>query len=108
MYIPLSDDKHRFVQDSSKKAHWKSETKFIPRENLRNIFSDKFFFKDKKKFLTKILLEKFSWEKKIIAKEFCRKKNLEFCLGLHTAVVFRMQSFNFYVKDKTYNRSSVF
>ena len=27
MYLPLGDDKHRFVRDNSKKAHWKSETK---------------------------------------------------------------------------------
>ena len=57
MYIPLSDDKHRFLRDSSLCA-------LEIRDNVRdNFFPKNFFF-------------------------------LRFCLGLHTAVVFRMQSFN--------------
>ena len=67
MNIPLSDDKHRFVRDSSTKAHWKSETKFSLKQNTRIFFSDKIIF--------------------------MIKNILGFCLGLHTAVVFRVQSF---------------
>ena len=63
MYIPLSDDKHRFVQDSSKSAHWKSETIFFS----DNFCSNNVFFSTKNIFLG-------------------------FCLGLHIAVVFHMQS----------------
>ena len=73
MYIPLSDDKHPKVRDSSKKhtgnpRQIQSETKCSLRQNsVQEFFSDG------------------------------QKKNFsqtEFCLGLHTAVVFRMQSFN--------------
>ena len=55
MYIPLSDDKHRFVRDSS----------LCALEIRDNLFPTKFF------------------------------SQTEFCLGLHTAVVFRMQPFNY-------------
>ena len=52
MYIPLSDDKHRKVQESSKKCTGnlrqnQSETKCSPRQNsVQEFFSDgwKFFF----------------------------------------------------------------
>ena len=68
MYIPLSDDKHRFVRDSSKKVHWKSETmfetKFILRQNLRIFFSNNLFFPRKS---SQILFQ------------------TEFCLGLDFA-----------------------
>ena len=48
MYIPLSDDKHRFVWDNSKNALRNrdkilSETKFGPRKNPKTFF-DKYFF----------------------------------------------------------------
>ena len=75
MYIPLSDVKHWFVRNSSKKAHWKSEKKFSD-----NFFSNKNIFL-KLNFVLDWILPR---------TEFC----LGFCLGLHTAVVFRMQSFN--------------
>ena len=69
MYIPLSDDKHRKVRDSSKKRtgnqrQIQSETKFSP---------ENFFPNGQGKILSRTA----------------------FCLGLHTAVVFRMQSFNY-------------
>ena len=47
MYVPLSDDKHRFVRDSSKKRTGNPRQNSVPRQNLR-IFSGKFFFCDKK------------------------------------------------------------
>ena len=62
MYIPLSDDKHRKVRDSSKKCTG----------NPRQIQSENFFRRSEIFF--------FFWT--------------EFYLGLHTTVVFRMQSFN--------------
>ena len=86
MYVPLSDDKHQFVRENSKKVHWKSETKFSLRQNLRIFFRQK-FFPDKNSPPPQNLLKKHSW---ILSWA-------EFCLGLHTAVVFRMQLFNSFV-----------
>ena len=74
MYIPLSDGKHRFVRDSSK-------TTLEIWDNIQDkIFSDNLFFPTKFYFWQKIFSQIFS--------------RIEFCLGLHTAVVFRMQLFN--------------
>ena len=88
MYIPLSDDKHWFVRDNSKKVPWKSETtsktKFSPRHCLRLDFvSDSIL----------------SWTEFYLGLDLSRT---EFCLGLHTAVVFRMQSFNIVGKGIPY------
>ena len=94
MYIPLSDDKHRKVRDSSKNhtgnlRQIQSKTKCSSRQNsVQEFFSNS----RKKNFQTEFCLRLYlSWT------EFCLRLNLsltEFCLGLHTAVVFRMQSFN--------------
>ena len=78
MCIPLSDDKHRKVRDSSKSA-LEIQDKFSLRKN-----SVQEFFP---------MVRIFFWT------EFCLGLYLswtEFCLGLHIAVVFRMQSFNSY------------
>ena len=80
MYIPLSDDKHRKVRDSSKKCTGnlrQRQNAVQDKIQSENFFrwSEFFFFQS----------------------EFCLGLNLsrtEFCFGLHTAVVFRMQSFN--------------
>ena len=78
MYILLSDEKHRFVRDNSKKVHGKSETNSVQEE----------YSEEEKQ------SENFYWKK------ICREKNslifswTEFCRGLHTAVVFCMQSFD--------------
>ena len=69
------------LPETTKKTHWKSETKFSPTQNLRIFFFfwTIFFPKKKKKFSDFVLDQILSWT--------------EYCLGLHTAVVFRMQSF---------------
>ena len=46
MYLPLGDDKDLICPRQLKKEHWKSETKFRPRQNLRIFFQQ--FFSDKK------------------------------------------------------------
>ena len=71
-YMPLSDDKHRFVRDTYF-AHWKSET-----TSETFFFSGQNFFPDKKFFPDKIYFSR------VVSRT-------EFCLGLHAAV-FRMQS----------------
>ena len=95
MYIPLSDDKHWKVQDSSKKCtenlkQIQSETKCSPRQN--SVWG--FFF---------------GWWGKIFF-------GLNFvsdwiCLRLHTAVVFYMQSFDLnsccWIWKKKMNRSGI-
>ena len=75
-------------ETTQKKAHWKSETKFSKKQNSQDFFSNKIkkFFPTKKYFVRKN-----SWIFSLT----------EFCLGLHTAVVFRMQSLNFYSEDVT-------
>ena len=88
-YIPLNNDKHRKVRDSSKKhtgnpRQIQSKTKCSPRQN-----SVQEFFPDSQKNF-------------VFQTEFCLRLYLswtEFCLGLHTSVVFRMQSFNFPVSE---------
>ena len=90
MYILLSDDKHRKVQDSSKKCtgnlrQIQSETKCSPRQiSVQDFFPDgwKIFF----------------FQLNLSQTAFCLRLILsqtEFCLGLHTAAVFRMQSFKY-------------
>ena len=69
MHIPLSDYKHRFVRDNSKKHIGNPRKKFSLRQNLRIFFPTTFlfwwkFFPDKKKI-------------------FAGKKTLGFCLGLN-------------------------
>ena len=56
MYLPLSDNRLVSIDLSktTEKEHWKSETKFSPRQNLRiffrqNFFPLKIFYKKKKK-----------------------------------------------------------
>ena len=75
MYIPLSDDKHRFIRDSSLCALEIQDNFFL------TIFSRRNFFLTGKYFS-----QIFSWT--------------EFCLGLHAAVVFRKQSFNLIISDR--------
>ena len=78
MYLPLSDDKHRKVRDNLKKKCT---------GNPRQIQSES-------QTETKCSLRFFSL---MVGKKFFFGLNLsqtEFCLGLHTAVVFRVQSFN--------------
>ena len=67
MDIPLSDDKHLFVRDNSKKVHWKSETvsktKYSRRQNsvqekIREFFCDKIIFQ-RKFFSNKIFFKEF-------------------------------------------------
>ena len=94
IYIPLSDDKHRKVRDSSKKClgnprQIQSETKCSPRQN--SVWE---FFSDGEK-------------NNFFQTEFCLRLNFVsdwICLGLHTAVVFCMQSFYSFVNlfIKTY------
>ena len=74
MYIPLSDDKHRFVRDSSKSA-------LEIQDNVQHSFLLTIFFLTKKFF-----------------------SRTGFCLGLHTAVVFRMQSFNLSIFGASFER----
>ena len=82
MYIPLSDDKHWFVRDSSLCA-------LEIQDNVRDNFFLTIFFEDKNFFQQKIFFSDFfldwilSWT--------------GICLGLHPTVVFRMQSFNLYL-----------
>ena len=76
MYVLLNDDRHRFVGGSSKSAL-----------EIRDNIQDKIQSKKKS--------ENFCWKIIFFEIKFLSEKNiLEFCLGLHTAVVFRMQSFN--------------
>ena len=79
MYVPLSGDKHRFVQDSSLCT-------LEIQDNIRDkFFSDNFFcdnFFLGLNFTSEWIL---SWTK--------------FCLGLHAAVVFRTQSFHYTEKE---------
>ena len=72
MYVPLSDDKHWFVQNSSLCA-------MDIQDNIWDKFFSDNFFSDKDFFFLDWILSQ-----------------TEFCLRLHTAVVFCMQSFNFY------------
>ena len=76
MYIPLSDDKHRFVRQLT--LHTGNLRQHL-RQFIFLLFLTKFF--SRQNFFSGIL----SWT------QFC----LGFYLGLHTAVVFCMQSFNY-------------
>ena len=77
------------LSETAQKAHWKSETKFSPRQNPRIFFLTKSFLikifsQQKKKNCQKKNSQILSWT------EFCLGLNLsqtEFCLGLHTTVV---------------------
>ena len=84
MYIPLSDDKHRKVRDSSKKCAGNLR-QFSMRQNAvqDKIQSQECF---------PMVRKNFFWT------EFCLRLNFVLdwiCLRLHTAVVFCMQAFNF-------------
>ena len=103
MYILLSDDKHQKVWDISKKRtgnlrQIQSKTKCSPRQkSVWEFFPDgREFFFYQTEFCHGMYL---SWT------EFSLRLNLsrtKLCLGLHTAVVFRMRSFNFlFVFSKT-------
>ena len=84
IYVPLSDDKHQFVRDSSLWALsvW---------EKIRDkYFLTKLFFPTKKFFLGFFLGLHFVSDCILSWTEFC----LGFSLGLHTAVVFLLLWFN--------------
>ena len=81
------------LSETTQKKCTNSETKLIPRQNPIKIFSQNFF-----------PIKIFSQQKKKKKKKLSKKKKqnnsqiwspTEFCLGLHTAIVFRMQLFNF-------------
>ena len=74
------------LSEKAQKAHWKSktmsETKFSPKK-IQEFFSDKIFSQQKC----------FFFQQKNFVLDWILSRT-EFCLGLHTAVVFCMQSFN--------------
>ena len=111
MYFPLSEDKHQKVQQL-KKAHWKSETNSVwDKMQSKNFFQrSEFFFSDWILSSTVFVSDwiclglNLSWTE-FVLDWICLGLNLvldwiclgtELCLGLHTAVVFQMQSFNYY------------
>ena len=92
MYIPLSDDKHRFVRDSSKKhtgnpRQIQSETKFSLRKYPRIFFLVTIFFSNKIFFPIK----NFS-DKNFVLDWICH--GLNFVSSYMPQLYFCMQSFN--------------
>ena len=79
--MPLSDDKHNKL-----KKHTGN-----PRQRLRQFFLTFFFFDNF--FLAKIFFLRFFLGLNFVFDWIWSRT--EFCLGLHAAVVFRVQSFNF-------------
>ena len=97
MDIPLSDDKHRKVWDSSKRTGNLRKIQYETKCSLRIFFWSEFFFR--LNFVLDWILYRTEFVSDWILSRtgLCLGLNLsrtEFCLGLHTAVVFRMESFN--------------
>ena len=92
MYIPLSDDKHRFVRESIICA-LEIQDNILVNFFSYNFFSDNFFSDKKSLFLRLFLRLNFVSDQILSRTEFF----LRFCLGLQTAVVFRKQSFNLHL-----------
>ena len=76
MFIPLGDDKHRFVRYNSNESALEIRDKIQSETISENFFSENNF---SSKNPPPQKRKKIGW-----------KKILVFCLGLHTTVVFRM------------------
>ena len=89
--FPLSDDKHRFVRDSSKST-LEIQDKNSVQDKTENFFPDKIFSLIKNFFKEKFSpnkKKKILWKNKfLLEKKLSEKEILKFCLGLHAAVVF--------------------